>query len=738
MKKPSRCARAKAAIYNSPSLLAKTLSLFLRTPSSPALSEADSYSAINKSSFPPPTSLQPLLASDFTEPPNISQPFDRAEEFLTGVTSESDSGYFDFDFEKEVDESRKKTDENKLLTEPLQERRIVQQNKLTRIQKISDSNVPDDLMDAKNQDIVLPTCEKGTASGMRNFDNEDEAYACISFSPTPVVRYYASSRSAGNEGIACNHKTSRLRQNATTAASIVHEDSPDTFAIPHKSSAPNAQITDSVGFSAFADSPFTATHRSSSVYISPNAETDACNIYKKTEVRRTCSPVENESVGLQEHQKFESTSEAATQPVTPSSNVTLAGPNTNSRSQTVNMESPIKLSNIASVMILGDLHDLQKGNRALSMLIQLPSFGSGLSTMRFDRWIKLFENIVAMSDWTSDETVNMLVTKLTGEAHEMLQNILDTVTKDYKEIKKLLHQRFHGNENQVFFQSKFEDIKRHPGENIIAYGFRLKNIFERGYPKNAQHTKAEETTRFQILRQKFLAGLDLQTKYKVRYKDFKVYEDLVRETDKYDRRLEAEKEEISKKKFVNAVTAPLSQSDLHLLWRAIETQNEKINAITSVSRFNTTPPDKAIELIPDEDLTHRITEILHHLIGYQQSPFSAPYIHLFNSPTSNVQKNEANHFSFQSSNPLIQHQFIHPQIQPFSTPPIKCYFCGNAGQRQRECREQTRVARRMFNSKRERLMPYYNYGAIGHQPSSCSNKEAITCGLAEGHMDRTV
>jgi hypothetical protein len=142
-------------------------------------------------------------------------------------------------------------------------------------------------------------------------------------------------------------------------------------------------------------------------------------------------------------------------------------------------------------------------------------------------------------------------------------------------------------------------------ENIITSDFRLKNIFERGYPKNAQPTKVEETTRFLILRQKFLAGLHLQKKFKVRYKQFKVYEDLVRETDKYDRRLEAEKEEFRKRKF------------------AIETQNEKINAIPSMSRFNTDPPDKAIELIPNEYLTNRIMEILHHLIACQQPPFSA-------------------------------------------------------------------------------------------------------------------
>jgi hypothetical protein len=47
--------------------------------------------------------------------------------------------------------------------------------------------------------------------------------------------------------------------------------------------------------------------------------------------------------------------------------------------------------------------------------------------MTFDHWIKLFDNVVAKSNWTEKETVNMLVTKLTGATHEMLQNVLDSV-----------------------------------------------------------------------------------------------------------------------------------------------------------------------------------------------------------------------------------------------------------------------------------------------------------------------
>ena len=62
---------------------------------------------------------------------------------------------------------------------------------------------------------------------------------------------------------------------------------------------------------------------------------------------------------------------------------------------------------------------------------------------------------------------------------------------------------------------------------------------------------------------------------KVRYKEFKDYEELVRETDKYDNRLQAEKEEGSKREFVNAVISTVSPSDSQLLWAAIDNIRNK-------------------------------------------------------------------------------------------------------------------------------------------------------------------
>ncbi|KAK4006748.1 hypothetical protein OUZ56_011906 [Daphnia magna] len=60
-----------------------------------------------------------------------------------------------------------------------------------------------------------------------------------------------------------------------------------------------------------------------------------------------------------------------------------------------NNQQPHQRNNLS----LGDLQDYQKGQRALTMLLQIPNFSGGL-TARFDRWIKLFDNVVAMSNWT--------------------------------------------------------------------------------------------------------------------------------------------------------------------------------------------------------------------------------------------------------------------------------------------------------------------------------------------------
>ena len=65
------------------------------------------------------------------------------------------------------------------------------------------------------------------------------------------------------------------------------------------------------------------------------------------------------------------------------------------------MDSYSHSTTVSQIMALTDIQGIHKGNQAVTML-QLPSFSGGPSTMCFDRWIKFFDNIVTMSNWTDD------------------------------------------------------------------------------------------------------------------------------------------------------------------------------------------------------------------------------------------------------------------------------------------------------------------------------------------------
>ncbi|KZS19508.1 Uncharacterized protein APZ42_014027 [Daphnia magna] len=131
-----------------------------------------------------------------------------------------------------------------------------------------------------------------------------------------------------------------------------------------------------------------------------------------------------------------------------------------------------------------------------------------------------------------------------------------------------------------FFQTKFEGNERQPGESILDYAFRLKTLFEKAYPKS-EHENSSDAVRLQILRQKFLQGLDPALRNKIRYKPFTTYETMVADTNKYALRMENEKEEIHKREFVNAVNghSGLHYSEIQKLQVVIQEENEKICAL---------------------------------------------------------------------------------------------------------------------------------------------------------------
>ena len=75
------------------------------------------------------------------------------------------------------------------------------------------------------------------------------------------------------------------------------------------------------------------------------------------------------------------------------------------------------------------------------MLNHIQNYTGG-QAVRFDRWIKLFDNVVAMSNWNNSDIISMLSTKMTGKANNFFQNILESYTQDYAKIKALLDRKF--------------------------------------------------------------------------------------------------------------------------------------------------------------------------------------------------------------------------------------------------------------------------------------------------------
>jgi hypothetical protein len=231
--------------------------------------------------------------------------------------------------------------------------------------------------------------------------------------------------------------------------------------------------------------------------------------------------------------------------------------------------------------------DTHKGRGAITMLNQIQNY-TGSPAVRFDRWIKLFDNVVAMSNWNNSDIVSMLSTKMSGEAYDFLQNIMESDTIDYNKIKALFQENFHGDEDADFYQEKFDEMQRKPKENILNYAFRLKTIYQRAYPSNKLETQVEKSSQLQFLRQKFLQGLEPELQHIIRYKKVSSFQELVAITQKYAKRVQLEQNDKEKKVFVNAVSTDQNDS---LLIKAIEKQSDSINAIATSLKFGNKPAE---------------------------------------------------------------------------------------------------------------------------------------------------
>jgi hypothetical protein len=224
-----------------------------------------------------------------------------------------------------------------------------------------------------------------------------------------------------------------------------------------------------------------------------------------------------------------------------------------------------------------DLSTFQKDQYVRSSLQSLPSFSGG-ALQRFDTWLETFEAIMCDSDMTEKDTILELYKKMTDKAHRTMKYILHSGNDKFEEIKEKLLDHFHGDETTEKSLKKFKKANRKPGEKIYDFAIRLKEVFRYAYPKNY-----EEDSFQIILKEKFIDGIDEKLQMKVKYKEFRTFDELVAATRKYSVRMEAIESNKERHEFVNAInqTSHPNNSEMQEIKQIVREQHETVNAIAS-------------------------------------------------------------------------------------------------------------------------------------------------------------
>ena len=210
----------------------------------------------------------------------------------------------------------------------------------------------------------------------------------------------------------------------------------------------------------------------------------------------------------------------------------------------------------------------------MRMVESLPNFSGG-PTQRFDDWISKFEHICSFTNWNPPEMAQILVTKMTDLAYDVIQDVLEQGVNTYAELKDKLIERFHGSETIEYYHEKFDKCARKTGETIPNYAFRLKKTFKKAFPTEETVSQDVQRQSDAMLRRQFLKGLEPPLRAKVRYKQLDTFQELVTETTKQDIRFQQESNEKEKHEFINAVT-PNSTFQMDELLKLLK--NQSINA----------------------------------------------------------------------------------------------------------------------------------------------------------------
>ena len=398
-----------------------------------------------------------------------------------------------------------------------------------------------------------------------------------------------------------------------------------------------------------------------------------------------------------------------------------------------------------------DLSAFQKDQYLRSGLQSLNYFTGG-SLQRFDTWLDTFEAIILDAGMTEKDVILELYKKMSEKAQRIMKYILNSGDDSYKSIRERLLDHFHGDETKEKSLKKLKKAVRKPGEKVYDFAIRLKEIFQRTYPKNY-----EEDSFQIILQERFIDGLDEKLQKKVKYKEFETFDDLVSATRKYSVRMEEIESHREKREFVNAIkhvdnpneseikeikqivnaiATMLKQGTLHTEEMVIE-QNELSNCVRELSSAVSFLLLKDKEQLYEKNATNyqnqasNFQPMQQNIGNNTRLPFK-PFINYTKEPnppfySKHFWQTQPTHW--QQHLQVIAQQpsqknlidFSPPtQLQQYYKAQRKCYFCGELGHTQKTCyiKRQTEFAESPICCSCKQM---------GHKSSQCPNNSTITC-----------
>ena len=107
----------------------------------------------------------------------------------------------------------------------------------------------------------------------------------------------------------------------------------------------------------------------------------------------------------------------------------------------------------------------------------------GTADPEWPEFIEHFENVATVNGWSESCRAHMLAAQLRGEALKFPGGLTTSQKDTYSVLKHYLSQRFNPQEREVSYRCEFCNRRRQKGENPDDYGYALRWLGQRAFPK---------------------------------------------------------------------------------------------------------------------------------------------------------------------------------------------------------------------------------------------------------------